>query len=217
MNIIHKFPNELLVEVMAHLKHTDVLSLTLTFKHLREVVEHQRVLANQLHRNPCDPAVFQTAVAHHAAKVAEWMPSKGDPGPGSDSRKAGEFCGPPIRTSRYWRRVSISDRSSISALSMAQRAVRQPDPDPTDDQAFEVFCGCLSMLDTLEIWDVERHLMAFRPEPIPHAVRSSANPGSRRVEPREEGVTAPVAHGVLHLITPTSSERARRMNFGIAT
>ncbi|RYP54405.1 hypothetical protein DL768_000822 [Monosporascus sp. mg162] len=91
----------------------------------------------------------------------------------------------------------------------------QPDPDQTDDQAFEVFCGCLSMLDILEVWDVERHLMAFRPET---RLRSSANPGSRRVKHREEGLTASVAHGAQHLITPTSSERARRrMNLGIAT
>ncbi|RYP54406.1 hypothetical protein DL768_000823 [Monosporascus sp. mg162] len=71
MNIINNFPNELLVEVIAHLKRTGVLSLMLTFKHLREMVEHQRVLENQLLRNHCGPAVFQMAAADDAAKVTE--------------------------------------------------------------------------------------------------------------------------------------------------
>ncbi|RYP10805.1 hypothetical protein DL764_000427 [Monosporascus ibericus] len=94
MNITNKFPNEFLVEVMAHLKPTDMLSLTLTFKRPRKVVkEHQRMLAHQLLRNHCDPAVSQMAVAHHAAKIAEWKPSKRDTGPGSDSWSLGEFCG----------------------------------------------------------------------------------------------------------------------------
>ncbi|RYP68771.1 hypothetical protein DL771_006501 [Monosporascus sp. 5C6A] len=167
---------------MAPLKPTDVLSLTLTSKHLPRsgegvTKEHQSTPANQLLRHHCDPAVFQMVVAHHVVKVAERKSSKPDPLPGSDSRKFRGFCSLYLRPtdkevslpekSLDFRRVLDEWVNPPADQSFAQRALyiisiiyhilhSQPDPDPTDIEAFAIFRRFLSMLDNLEVWDVEK-------------------------------------------------------------